>query len=119
METAQLRGNYSRAGADFSVAQEWDAHTPEEHDLYRKLYARQSALVPSYACPEFNAALAGLDASHAIPRFDAVSGKLRKATGWEIVAVPGLIPDEAFFRTWPTGAFLSRYGCASRRSSTT
>jgi phenylalanine-4-hydroxylase len=42
-----------------------------------------------------------------------VSAKLRAATGWEIVAVPGLIPDEAFFthlanRRFPVTVWLRR-----------
>jgi phenylalanine-4-hydroxylase len=53
--------------------------------------------VPRYACPEWIAAIAGLDSAREIPDFDAVSRKLRSTTGWEIVAVPGLIPDDAFF----------------------
>jgi phenylalanine-4-hydroxylase len=97
MEMASLRGDYSQAGAGFSVAQDWDAYSPADHGLYRRLYARQSQLVPRYACPEFNLALGRLGASKEIPRFATVSENLRAATGWEIVAVPGLIPDEAFF----------------------
>jgi len=93
----ELRGDYSKAAADFSVEQEWGKYTPEEHELYRRLYARQAKLVPRYACPEWIDAIAGLDSSTQIPRFDAVSKKLRSKTGWEIVAVPGLIPDDAFF----------------------
>jgi len=94
---SDLRGDYSQAGADFSVKQDWPAYTPAEHELYRRLYARQSRLVPKYACPEYNRALALLDAAEGIPRFEDVSRRLRAATGWEIVAVPGLIPDNAFF----------------------
>src|SRR5476649_1156958 len=94
---ANLRGDYSQAQADFSVSQDWEAYSPEEHELYRRLYARQSKLVPRYACPEYNRALAPLDAGGAIPRFEVISERLRTATGWEIVAVPGLIPEEAFF----------------------
>ena len=97
MSAGSLRGDYSHASVDYTVAQEWDAYTTAEHALYCRLYARQSKLVPRYACPEFNLALGRLEASGAIPRFDAVSERLRAATGWEIVAVPGLIPDEAFF----------------------
>ena len=92
-----LRGDYSLADADFAVSQDWVVYTPAEHDLYRRLYARQSRLVTRYACAEYNRALAALSAADAIPRFEAVSKRLRAATGWEIVAVPGLIPEEAFF----------------------
>ena len=96
-EHANLRGDYRHANADFTVVQDWDAYGPAEHELYRRLYARQSKLVPHYACPEFNRSLARLDSALAIPRFAAISPRLRAATGWEIVAVPGLIPDDAFF----------------------
>jgi phenylalanine-4-hydroxylase len=94
---AELRGDYSKAAADFRVEQDWGAYRAEEHALYRRLFERQSKLVPRYACPEWIAAIAGLDAAQEIPRFEAVSRKLRDATGWEIVPVPGLIPDDAFF----------------------
>jgi len=92
-----LRGDYNLAASDFSMEQDWSAYGEAEHALYRRLYERQSKLVARYACPEWIEALAGLDAGGGIPRFDAVSQRLRARTGWEIVAVPGLIPDEAFF----------------------
>jgi phenylalanine-4-hydroxylase len=92
-----LRGDYARAAADYTLDQDWGAYTAAEHALWRRLYARQSALVPRYACPEYLEALDRIESSAGIPRFDAVSRKLRAATGWEIVAVPGLIPDREFF----------------------
>jgi phenylalanine-4-hydroxylase len=94
---ARLRGDYSGIGPDYSVDQRWDMYTPAEHDLYRRLYERQSRLVPHYACREYITSLARLDAAHEIPRFDRVSRALRAATGWQIVAVPGLVPDHVFF----------------------
>ena len=113
IDAAGLRGNYAGIGADYAVAQDWDAYTPAEHALYRRLYERQSALVPRFACAEFNAALAALDAGASIPQFDEVSHKLGAATGWEIVAVPGLVPDEVFFthlahRRFPVTVWLRR-----------
>jgi phenylalanine-4-hydroxylase len=108
-----LRGDYSKAGADFAVEQDWGSYTPDEHALYRRLFERQSKLVPRYACPEWIEAIAGLDAGHEIPRFDLVSNSLKQKTGWQIVAVPGLIPDEAFFthlanRRFPVTVWLRR-----------
>ena len=94
---ANLRGDYSGAAPDFTVEQDWPAYTEAEHALFRRLYERQAKLVPRYACPEWIEAIAGLDASREIPRFDELTRKLKAATGWEIVAVPGLIPDEPFF----------------------
>jgi phenylalanine-4-hydroxylase len=108
-----LRGDYTRAASDYSVEQDWATYTPEEHALYRRLYERQSKLVPRYACPEWIDAIASLDSSRGIPRFDAISARLKKSTGWEIVPVPGLIPDDAFFthlanRRFPVTVWLRR-----------
>src|SRR5687767_10748247 len=108
-----LRGDYSKAAVDYSVEQDWSSYTAEEHALYRRLFERQSKLVPRYACPEWIDAIAGLDSSREIPRFDQVSKRLKSRTGWEIVAVPGLIPDDAFFthlanRRFPVTVWLRR-----------
>ena len=110
---SDLRGDYSKAGADYSVEQDWGKYTPEQHALYRRLFERQSKLVPRYACPEWIEAIAGLDAGSGIPKFDQVSKKLRSRTSWEIVAVPGLIPDDAFFthlanRRFPVTVWLRK-----------
>jgi phenylalanine-4-hydroxylase len=110
---SDLRGDYSRAGADYAVEQRWAGYTPEEHELYRRLFERQAKLVPRYACPEWIEAIAGLDASREIPKFDDVSKKLAGKTGWRIVPVPGLIPDDAFFthlanRRFPVTVWLRK-----------
>ena len=111
--TSGLRGDYTHAAPDYTVAQDWNAYTAEQHALYRRLFERQSKLVPRYACPEWIDAIAGLYAGGGIPQFDQVSTKLRVATGWEIVPVPGLIPDEAFFthlahRRFPVTVWLRK-----------
>jgi phenylalanine-4-hydroxylase len=110
---SSLRGDYSRAGADYAVEQRWADYTPGEHDLYRRLFARQAALVPRYACPEWIDAIASLDASQEIPDLGDVSKRLEARTGWQIVPVPGLIPDDAFFthlanRRFPVTVWLRR-----------
>jgi phenylalanine-4-hydroxylase len=92
-----LRGDYSRMRPDYTVDQDWDAYGPHDHALWRRLYDRQAALVPGYACDEYRAALAHLDFGAGIPRFDAINRKLGSATRWELVAVPGLVPDLVFF----------------------
>jgi phenylalanine-4-hydroxylase len=91
------RGDYARARADYTCEQDWHGYTAAEHDLYRRLYERQATQLPGLACDEFIAAVQHLGAPHEIPRFDALSEKLHRATRWEVVAVPGLIPEEAFF----------------------
>jgi phenylalanine-4-hydroxylase len=92
------RGDYARARADYTCDQDWAAYTAEEHDLYRRLYARQAQQLPDLACEEFIEAVAHLGAPERIPRFDELSERLYRTTRWEVVAVPGLIPEEAFFR---------------------
>ena len=94
------RGDYSRGGlvaADYTCPQNYAAYTPADHETYRLLHARQSKLLPGLACDEFIAALPSLGASTHIPRFEDINEHLIKATGWEVVAVPGLIPEVAFF----------------------
>jgi phenylalanine-4-hydroxylase len=93
----KLRGDYSRMRPDYTVDQQWDAYTPQDHALWRRLYERQVGLVAGYACREFRDTLARLDFQVGIPRFDAVNRLLAEATRWQLVAVPGLVPDLVFF----------------------
>ena len=98
--TRPPRGDYARDGlvsSDYTCPQNYAIYTAQDHDTYRRLYARQSALLPGLACDEFIAALPSLGASDQIPRFDDINAKLFPATGWQVVAVPGLIPELAFF----------------------
>lgn len=91
------RGDYTTARADYTCAQPWEHYTADEHARYARLYQRQTERLQGRACDEFIDALARLGPPDAIPRFDAISERLRAATGWEVVAVPGLIPEDAFF----------------------
>ncbi len=92
-----LRGNYENIRSDYTVDQDWQGYSAAEHALWKRLYARQSALLPRYACDEFLASLATLNFGAGIPKFDEINLKLDAATGWQIVAVPGLLPDDVFF----------------------
>ena len=92
-----LRGNYAHIRADYTVDQDWAAYSNDEHDLWKRLYARQSTLLPRYACDEFLDSLAALNFSAGIPKFAEINPKLKAATNWQIVAVPGLLPDDVFF----------------------
>ena len=91
------RGDYARANADYTCAQDYARYTRADHDTYRRLYERQSALLPGLASEAFIAALPSLGAREQIPRFEDINERLHRATGWEIVAVPGLIPEVPFF----------------------
>jgi phenylalanine-4-hydroxylase len=97
---------------DWSIDQDWQAYTPEEHGLWRTLFARQSRLLRDRAAPEFLDGLARLGvAADALPDFRRLNDVLGKATGFQIVAVPGLVPDDVFFehlahRRFPSTCFI-------------
>ena len=92
-----LRGDYAAAAADWTLPQAWERYTPAEHARWRRLYARQAEMTAAHASPVFLHALRGMDASAGVPRLETVSAALQAATGWRLVAVPGLLPDQAFF----------------------
>ncbi len=86
------------AAEDWTVPQDWSRYTAAEHATWDRLFARQAAMLPSRVPPEF---IAGLDvlrmSKPGIPDFEELSERLMKATGWQVVAVPGLVPDAVFF----------------------
>jgi phenylalanine-4-hydroxylase len=84
--------------ADFTVDQPRDRYTPTDHATWRRLFERQAGLLQGRACADFLAGLAGLGvAADGIPNFERLSDVLDRTTGWRIVAVPGLVPDDVFF----------------------
>ncbi|MES2973940.1 MAG: phenylalanine 4-monooxygenase [Pseudomonadota bacterium] len=91
------RGDYSRAGPDYTCPQNYGSYTAADHDTYRRLYERQAALLPGRASDEFIRMLPSLGVKDRIPRFEEINERLHRATGWEIVTVPGLIPEVPFF----------------------
>jgi phenylalanine-4-hydroxylase len=82
---------------DYTVDQDWEAYSSAEHELWRRLYRRQETLVAKGACDEFRDTLATLNFGEGIPRFDVINRRLAAATNWQLVAVPGLLPDLTFF----------------------
>ena len=92
-----LRGDYSKMRADYTVEQDYTLYTPGQQEIWRQLYRRQHELLPGRACAAFVATLAALDFADEIPHFDRVNEKLAAATNWQLVPVPGLLPDEVFF----------------------
>ena len=99
---------------DWVIPQDWDSYTPGEHAMWDRLFARQAVQLADRVVPDF---LAGIDVLRmtrpGIPRFEEVSERLMKATGWQVVAVPGLVPDRVFFdhlanRRFVVGRFIRR-----------
>ena len=97
MSDHDLRGDYSAAADDFSVPQDMNAYTAQHHALWRRLFDRQVKLAKTHACREFLDGLADLDVADGIPDFERSNRILRARTGWELMAVPGLIPNDVFF----------------------
>jgi phenylalanine-4-hydroxylase len=102
------------ASGDWTIPQDWRAYTRGEHALWDKLFARQSALLQTRAAPAFLEGLSVLRLSRpGIPNFEELSERLSGLTGWRVVAVPGLVPDEVFFdhlahRRFVAGRFIRR-----------
>ncbi|WP_374655203.1 phenylalanine 4-monooxygenase [Phenylobacterium sp.] len=102
------------ARADWTIDQNWAAYTPAEHQVWMTLYERQAALLPGRACDAFLHGLDALDLHRGgIPEFERINEELRRLTGWSVVAVPGLVPDDVFFdhlanRRFPAGRFIRK-----------
>lgn len=98
--------------ADWTMPQNWAAFTAEQHETWRTLFARQSVALDGYACRSF---LEGLDLLRklrpGVPDFAELNALLKPASGWEVVAVPGWIPNKPFFehlanRRFPAANFV-------------
>jgi len=107
----QTRPDFS---SDFTIAQHWKNYGEEEHAIWRLLFERQQRLLVGRACSEFLDGLGGLGvAADGIPDFRRLNKVLDTATGWQILAVPGLVPDDVFFaflarRCFPSTCFIRR-----------
>ena len=102
------------AAEDWTIPQAWDDYTDVEHETWVTLYERQMKILPGRAADVF---LKGLDAldlhGSGIPDFREMNAKLEALTGWTVVCVPGLVPDEVFFdhlanRRFPSGQFIRK-----------
>ena len=104
----------ANANSDWTIDQGWANYSATEHKTWDTLYERLMHVLPNRAAPEF---LNGLEALNlhrgGIPNFEAISDELESLTGWRVVAVPGLVPDEVFFehlanRRFPAGQFIRK-----------
>ena len=106
--------------ADWTIDQGWENYTAEEHRVWKTLFERQSKLLPGRACDEFIQGMRNLTMdTEQIPDFRRLSEVLMKRTGWQVVAVPGLVPDERFSITSPTGVSPQVSSSVRRRAETT
>jgi phenylalanine-4-hydroxylase len=97
---------------DCVIDQGWERYTAEDHAIWRILFERQQQTLKGHVCEEYLAGLGALGIGpEGVPNFDRMNARLRRLTGWEVVAVPGLIPSRPFFqmladRQFPAGTFI-------------
>ncbi len=102
------------AAPDWTIPQDWARFTQAEHDMWDRLFARQSAMLPGRAASAFLKGIEVLKLTKpGIPDYAELNERLMAATGWQVVAVPGLVPDEVFFdhlanRRFVAGNFIRR-----------
>ncbi len=97
---------------DWTIDQGWKNYTAADHAVWKTLFERQTKLLPGRACDAFVDGMNRLPiGADRIPDFLELSDVLMQRTGWQVVAVPGLVPDEVFFehlanRRFPSGNFI-------------
>ncbi len=98
--------------ADFQIEQRWSLYTDDEHKIWNDLYEQQIRILENRAVPEFYDGLSALNLNDGgIPDLEKVNAKLMDLTGWQVISVPHLIPDDVFFdhlanRRFPAGRFI-------------
>jgi phenylalanine-4-hydroxylase len=114
MQADFIKNRYIHApkGADWTIDQAFETYSPEEHYRWDRLFRRQSEILPGRACSEALSAIQHLElSSSGIPHMGRLSDRLENITGWRVVPVAGLVPDDVFFehlanRRFPAGAFI-------------
>lgn len=98
----------AHANADWTIDQNWSGYSDEGHATWDTLFERQRKMLPGRAAQAF---LDGVDilqlSKPGIPDFDELNRILMDATGWKVVAVPGLVPDDVFFDHLANRRFVS------------
>jgi phenylalanine-4-hydroxylase len=97
---------------DYVVPQCWEAFTEDDHAVWDLLFTRQVELLGSRVVSPFLDGIDLLRLSHpGVPDVEGLNAILEPRTGWRVVAVPGLVPDDIFFamlaeRIFPVGNFI-------------
>jgi phenylalanine-4-hydroxylase len=100
--------------SDCIIDQNWEGYSSEEHEIWSTLYDRQARVLKGKICDEYLKGLEDLGINNqSIPDFRKLNERLSGLTGWEVVAVPGLIPSRPFFdmlsnRNFPAGNFIRK-----------
>jgi phenylalanine-4-hydroxylase len=98
--------------ADWTMDQGWGDFTQAQHELWGRFIRQQSQRIAPHASERFVSGLETLNlAAEGIPDHRHLNRRLKASTGWTVVAVPGAIPNQAFFghlaeRRFPVANFL-------------
>lgn len=96
------------------MKQNYESYTDEDRQVWKILFERQMASLPGKAGREFLEGIrrVGFEADR-IPDFTDVNHRLKRMTGWELTAVPGIVPNRDFFelltaRRFPATTWLRK-----------
>lgn len=94
------------------IEQNWGAYSATDHKTWGTLFNRQIETLKGFVCDEYFEGIQRLHLGAAeLPDFERMNKFLRAATGWEVLAVPGLIASRPFFsmlanKQFPAGTFI-------------
>src|SRR5271170_3561160 len=98
--------------SSYLIEQDWNAYSPEQHEVWAELVSRRMPELREHACQEY---LDGFEViglrEDSIPNLAEVSRRLEPRTGWNATPVSGFLPPDAFFemlaaRRFPTTTWL-------------
>ncbi|RZI47201.1 phenylalanine 4-monooxygenase [Rickettsiales endosymbiont of Peranema trichophorum] len=90
----------------------WENFTQTDHNTWKILFERQSSLLQQRAAKEVIQGLEKLEiCNDQIPKFRDINRMLKQETGFVVVPVKGLIPEDLFFqflseRKFPSTCFI-------------
>lgn len=98
-----------------TIEQQYATYTPEDHDVWRTLYARRIGVLHETASQVFLDGLdrIGLD-ERRVPDLADVNARLGRSTGWAAVGVTGFVPAADFFGSLARRRFPTTLGVRPR-----
>jgi phenylalanine-4-hydroxylase len=80
------------------VEQPWSSYSATDHEVWATLFSRQRDILQGRASRAFleTQDVMGMTPLQ-IPKFAELNRALRRATGWELIGVEGLLPELTFF----------------------
>lgn len=112
LQTSSRNPAPAGAAPDWTIPQRWADYTAAEHEIWNLLFRRQMGQLQDRVVPAFHGGIQALGlAADGIPRFEALNERLQRLTGWTVLPVPGIVPEEIFFhhlahRQFVAGRFI-------------